>query len=49
MDERGHGKYNIINGFERKGIDEVIPESLSDRYTEKLYNHHDGLKLKVPE
>ena len=32
MDERGHGKYNIINGMDRRGIDEVIPETLSDRY-----------------
>ena len=25
VDERGHGKYNIINGSPRKGIDEVVP------------------------
>ena len=25
MDERGHGRFNVINGMPRKGIDEVVP------------------------
>ena len=25
MDVRGHGRFNILNGQSRKGIDEVIP------------------------
>lgn len=48
IDERGHGKYNLINGQPRKGIDEVVPETLQNRYSSKLYNYYDGLKLKVP-
>lgn len=48
MDDRGNGKYDLISGKPRAGIEQIIPEALGERYGTKLAEHYEGLKLKVP-
>lgn len=48
MDLRGNSKYNVLNGENRLGIEQVIPPELNGRYEQKKFEHYDNLRLKVP-
>lgn len=36
MDDRGNSKYDLISGKPRTGIEQIIPQNLGERYTQKL-------------
>lgn len=48
MDYRGNSKYNPLNGGDRVGIESVIPNELAGRYSDKLRDHYESLKVHVP-
>lgn len=48
MDDRGNSKYDLITGKNRAGIEQVVPDYLGERYSQKLTNHYENLKLKAP-
>lgn len=37
MDLRGNSKYNVLNGQDRPGIEQVIPPELNGRYEQKKF------------
>lgn len=37
MDLRGNSKYNVLNGENRLGIEQVIPPELNGRYEQKKF------------
>lgn len=49
MDHNGNSAYNPLNGAERKGVDKIIPNELSDRYMEKMHEFEDNRKVKAPQ
>jgi hypothetical protein len=48
MDLKGNSKFNVLNGENRLGIEQVIPEELNGRYEQKKYEHYDRMRLKIP-
>jgi hypothetical protein len=40
MDDRGNSKYDLISGKPRYGIEQIIPENLTERYNNKLADHY---------
>lgn len=49
MDSKGNCKYNLLNGSDRVGVDYVVPKQLKERFSNRLYEHYDGLRIKLPE
>lgn len=48
MDDRGNSKYDLISGRARVGVEYIVPEELSERYSAKLSQHYDSLKIRPP-
>jgi hypothetical protein len=48
MDHKGNSKYNPLTGEDRLGIEQVVPNELSERYENKKHEHYENMRLKVP-
>lgn len=48
MDSKGNCKFNLLNGEDRVGIEQVVPQDLRERYEHKLSEHYDHQRLKIP-
>ena len=48
MDDRGNSKYDLISGRPRVGIESIVPQQLNERYSDKLSQHYENLKLRPP-
>jgi hypothetical protein len=48
MDSHGNSKYNPLNGEDRLGIEQIVPNELNSRYQIKKEQHYDNMSIKLP-
>lgn len=48
MDSKGNCNYNVLNGRDRLGVDNVVPENLRDRYEKRRKEYIENERIRLP-
>ena len=49
MDHQGNNRFNPVNGFQRGGINSIVPENLQSKYEQKVMDFEDNRRIKLPQ